>query len=63
VEATAEEVGLPATVVRDALHKAREKGVLTRTHQGRAGGELTPRAKALLRQAPREMPTKKKGDR
>jgi len=48
VEATAKEVGLPATVVRDALHKARERGVLTSTKQGHAGGELTSRAKALL---------------
>lgn len=63
VEATAEEVGLPATVVRDALHKAREKGVLTRTQQGRAGGELTPWAMALLEQASREIKPKKKGGR
>ena len=60
VAATAEEVGLPTTAVRDALHKAREKGVLTPTQQGRAGGELTPRAEALLRQASKEKKPMKK---
>jgi hypothetical protein len=51
VKATAEELGFSVAVVRDAIHKARRKGLLTRTQQGRAGGKLTSRAEVLLREA------------
>lgn len=36
------------TYVRDLLHVARERGLLTRPPRGRAGGQLTDRARALL---------------
>ena len=41
---------LSAAQVRDAIHTARGRGLLTpTTKQGRPGGQLTPRAEALLR--------------
>ena len=43
---------LSAAQVRDAIHTARGRGLLTpTTKQGRPGGQLTPRAEALLRAA------------
>lgn len=35
--------------VRDLIHQARTRGLLTRSPIGRAGGELTPKAEQLLR--------------
>lgn len=35
--------------VRDLIHDARDRGVLTRSLRGRAGGQLTDEARALLR--------------
>jgi hypothetical protein len=37
--------------VRDLIHQARERGLLTRSPPGRPGGELTPKAERLIRQA------------
>jgi hypothetical protein len=34
--------------VRDLLHEARRLGLLSSTGQGRSGGELTPKALAIL---------------
>jgi hypothetical protein len=36
--------------VRDIIHQARERGLLTRSPAGRPGGELTPKAKQILKQ-------------
>ncbi|MGH9380853.1 MAG: hypothetical protein ACRD2Z_09610, partial [Thermoanaerobaculia bacterium] len=44
----AAERGMTADALRQALHRARRRGLLTRQTTGRAGGELTPRARALL---------------
>lgn len=44
----AEEFGMTPNAFRAALWRARKRGLLTRTTAGRAGGELTPRAKPLL---------------
>lgn len=35
--------------VRDIIHEARERGLLTRSPKGRAGGELTPKAIRMLK--------------
>ena len=43
--------GMSPDGVRAALHRARGRELLTRQTQGRAGGELTAKAKRLLRQA------------
>jgi len=43
--------GMKDSALRAALSRARERGLLTRQTGGRAGGQLTPRAKALLRPA------------
>lgn len=47
-KALAEEIHVPAATVRDHLGHARAKGLLTRPGPGRAGGELTSKAIALL---------------
>ena len=39
---------LPATKVRDMLHQARQLGLLSSAGRGRRGGELTPKALAVL---------------
>ncbi len=57
IHATAAEVGLSPTVVRDALHRARNRGLLTKTGQGLPGGELTPRAKSIQK---KRTPTERK---
>lgn len=44
----AEECHLSAATVRDQLGQARERGLLTKPGSGRAGGDLTPKAAALL---------------
>jgi hypothetical protein len=54
----AEKIGETAARMRDQLHRARVRGFLTRAIPGRAGGTLTPNAKALLRRA-----AKKQGKR
>lgn len=41
--------GMTEVAARAALHRARQRGLLSRQKQGKAGGELTPRAKTLLR--------------
>lgn len=43
--------------LRDRLHRARTRGLLTTVKAGAAGGTLTPRAKELLRRQP---PSKKR---
>jgi hypothetical protein len=43
--------GHNATFVRDAIHRARERGLLTRAPRGKADGELTEKALALLDEA------------
>jgi hypothetical protein len=40
--------------VRDALHRARQRGLLTKPPRGRAGGQLTDKALALLAEKPKE---------
>lgn len=44
----AEALGLKQSYVRDVLHDARERGLLTKTLPGRAGGRLTAKARRLL---------------
>lgn len=56
VKEVAEAFNIVSPSARDALHKARERGVLTRTEPGRAGGRLTDYGESLLR----EKPAKKK---
>jgi hypothetical protein len=47
----ARERGYDVAHIRDGIHEARERGLLTRpATKGRAGGELTPRARELLEQ-------------
>lgn len=47
----AQQVNLPVSQVRDAIHRARTRGLLTGSRgQGLAGGELTERALDLLQQ-------------
>lgn len=41
--------GVSAATLRQALLRARKRGLLTRQTAGKAGGELTPRAKSLLK--------------
>lgn len=45
----AEREGRSLEAVRQDLYRARKKGLLTRQTAGRAGGQLTPRAKKLLK--------------
>jgi hypothetical protein len=40
--------------VRDFIHQARERGLLTRSPKGRPGGELTPKAEQLIKRAARK---------
>jgi hypothetical protein len=40
-----------AATVRDFIHQARERGLLTRSPAGRPGGELTPKARRMLKRA------------
>ncbi len=54
----AETRGTSVDAVRQALYRARKRGLLTRQKKGRAGGQLTAKAKKLLRKA-RTKPTKK----
>ena len=60
VKDLAEARGMSEVGARAAVHRARNRGLLSRQKQGRAGGELTPRAKALLRQASGERKPKKR---
>jgi transposase-like protein len=46
--------GMTEVAARAALHRARQRGLLSRQKQGKAGGELTPRAKNLLRKLRRK---------
>jgi hypothetical protein len=50
VQDAAKRLGKTPDRLRDLLHKARVRGLLTFPLQGRASGQLTPRAKALLPQ-------------
>ena len=47
-EALARQVGVSPKTASNLLYKAREKGMLTPTVRGKAGGELTDKAKRLL---------------
>ena len=47
-DAIADRCGISADYVPDATREARQRELLTPTTQGRAGGELTPRALRLL---------------
>jgi hypothetical protein len=42
--------GMTVSALRAALRRAQARGLLMRQTGGRAGGQLTPRAEALLRQ-------------
>jgi hypothetical protein len=46
----AEQRGLPINTVRDLIHYCRTHGFLTKVGRGKRGGELTPKAQALLQQ-------------
>lgn len=48
VAALAKNLGVSASKVRNDLFAARERGLLTSTGQGRAGGELTDEAREIL---------------
>lgn len=48
VKAVAEEMTMAEKTVRNYLFKAREQGLLTSLGQGKAGGELTDKAKEIL---------------
>ena len=48
VRAVARELGIGETTIRNLLTKARERGLLTATEPGRAGGALTHKASRLL---------------
>jgi hypothetical protein len=48
VERAAEELNYSTSTVRALLNKARNRGLLTRAGPGRAGGDLTEKAKRLL---------------
>jgi hypothetical protein len=47
--------GYSEAFVRDALRVARERGLLTGTTHGVARGQLTPKAKAVLRESPQRL--------
>lgn len=49
----------PATI-RDMVHEARERGLLTPATQGKSGGALTPRALAMLGRRPNARPRRKR---
>jgi hypothetical protein len=57
----ADEAGLRPEQVRDAIHEARARGLLTKTGRGRAGGQLTTKAVNLLAEQERKRPKNKKG--
>jgi transposase-like protein len=44
----AERLGYSASSIRDLIHQARRRGLLTRASKGLAGGELTENARRLL---------------
>jgi hypothetical protein len=48
VQAAADRLGFKHAHVRDALHRARRRGLLTPPPPGRAGGQLTDKARAVL---------------
>jgi len=51
VQAVAKALRLSLTQARDAIHRARVRGLLSSaTKQGKVGGRLTPTARALLKQ-------------
>lgn len=50
----AERYGVPQPQMRDMLHEARERGLLTKGDPGRSGGELTPLALTMLVRHPRK---------
>lgn len=51
VRAVASRLGMSEKTVQNHLYKAREKGFLTSRGRGRAGGQLTDKAKEILRGA------------
>lgn len=57
----AEGRGTSVEAMRQALYRARKRGLLTKQKKGRAGGQLTTTAKKLLRKARRERKTKGRG--
>lgn len=52
VQALASQLGQDPAEVRDLIHEARSRGLLTAAPKGRAGGQLTERALALLPKQP-----------
>jgi hypothetical protein len=60
VEATAAAMKQPVPNVRSMIHEARERGLLTRVSQGKAGGALTPLARKLLRDLRRKKKSQRK---
>jgi hypothetical protein len=49
VKDLARELALPESAVRDLVHQARVRGLLTRSGRGQPGGQPTERARALLK--------------
>lgn len=49
VQAVAAELKMSGSKARDLVHRARQRGFLTQATPGRASGQLTPKATALLR--------------
>lgn len=49
-EELAKEAGITRDRTANLLHKARERGLLTRVSQGRIGGELTPKGHTLYKE-------------
>jgi hypothetical protein len=49
IQSLGDHLGLSTDRVRDLIHKARMRHLLTKTRQGRLGGQLTPAARRLLR--------------
>jgi hypothetical protein len=48
VEDVAAQLGMERRYIRDLLHEARRRGLLTKPPRGRAGGRLTGKAEKLL---------------
>jgi hypothetical protein len=54
VVAAAKATKMSQARMRDLIYRARQRGLLTKTLQGRGGGELTPAGKAMLKDTPRK---------
>jgi hypothetical protein len=54
----AEARGIKPGAIRDAIHTARERGLLTKVPQGKRGGTLTPKALAMFGERRQEVATR-----